>query len=148
MIFRLVFCQDQTVDIVTSGLFIRVLIFIGSRGGEGLRARSAMVDIVPCISVIVRDRSVCLVDNRLMLNDMYVHQRVAVQVAAVVTCCIVSLAVEPDTAAGTDREGRIYLYHIANSQVQVVEDKIAVSQLLQTRVLFGLIGLDTVPFEG
>ena len=102
MVARLVFGQNQTVDIVTSGRRIRVLILVGTSNLELLLTRCTMVDVLPGKAVVVRYRSVRLVDNRLIYNDMYINQRVACQVRSIVTCLVIGNAVERDTTAFTN----------------------------------------------
>ena len=53
MVLRLIFGQDQTVDIVTSGLRIRVLKLIGTRILELFGIRRSIVNIAPGIAMIV-----------------------------------------------------------------------------------------------
>ena len=148
MVTRLIFGQNQTVDIVTSGGRIRVLILVGTCSSELLLARRTMVDILPCETVIVCDRTACLIDNRLIHNDMYVHQRVASQVTAVMTGFVVRDAVEADSTAFANRKRSVALNDLTNGQIQYIQGIIAICLLYQAAVMIRLVCGDTVPFIG
>ena len=71
--------------------------------------------------------------NRLLVHvDMYVHQRVAADIGAIMTGYIVGFAVIRDAATLADREGCIALYNITYCQVEAVEDIVTVRLLLNT----------------
>ena len=89
MVLRIIFGEDQTVDIVTSGLFVRVLKLIGAGCSERFGLRRALVDITPGEAVIIRKRAVRLINNRLIHVDMNVHQGVATDISPVMTGYIV-----------------------------------------------------------
>ena len=145
-ITRLVFGQDQAVDIVASGLRVGVLELIGTRGGVGLLTCRTMVDILPCEAVVVRQRTICHINSRLIDYDMYVHQRVATQITAVVSGLVICNAVERDTAACADDKSGIQLGYFADGQIQNIVE-ILVVFLLYTRVPLGLISRYAVPFK-
>ena len=132
MVLRLIFGQDQTVDIVTSGLRIRVLKLISARFDELGGIRYTVVDISPGIAMIVRNGTMILIDGLLVHVDMYVHQCVAADIGAVMTGYIVGFAVIRDAATLADREGCIALYNITYCQVEAVEDIVTVRLLLDT----------------
>ena len=147
VITRLVFGQNQAVDIVTSGRLVRVLELIRAGYGIGLRARCAVVDIVPRKAVVVGNSTASLIHNRLILNDMYVDQRVATQIRAIVTCFVIRVAVEADTTACADSKRGVLLLYLTNGQIQTVEYIYTARLMNHFRVVVGLVSLDAVPYK-
>ena len=63
------------------------------------------------------------------------------------TCLCVGLAVEGQTGVAAHREGRVCLDHLANRQVQVVIDIVAVRLFDGFVVVAALAGYDRVPLK-
>ena len=98
--------------------------------------------------MLVGHRSVRLIDRRVVHRYMYIHQRVATDICAVMTRLVVGLAVIGHAAAFAEHEGRIFLCHFPYGQIQNIIGVTAGRLLHHFCIAVRLARRDTVPLEG
>ena len=145
MIARLVFRQDQTVDLITSGLYIMRAVLIHARLQDCIHFLLAVQLITPVVRVRAIQYARLHMQLRRMFDYRYLVDGITSILVIVFTGISIGLSVEIDGLIVADGEEGIYMHHLFHRQIHPIPYLVAVVPFARESERSRLFTRETVP---